>query len=93
MADDLNARVAQTLVAAYKSGHRAPVDADARALSREEAERIRRKAEAAAAKREAEATRSREGERQRCLAIWRGSKPAAGSPVEDYLRARHSRHR
>ena len=35
MADDLNARVAHTLVAAYKSGHRAPVDADARALSRE----------------------------------------------------------
>ena len=60
----------------------------ARALSREEVERIRLKAEAAATKREAEAARYREGERQRCLAIWRGSKPAAGSPVEDYLRAR-----
>ena len=60
----------------------------ARVLSEEEAARIRAKADAETAKREAEAARYREAERRRCLAIWRGSLPALGSPIEDYLRGR-----
>lgn len=54
------------------------------------AEAARREIELAQqrARREAEAAIYREKERLRCLAIWRASQPALGSPVAAYLKAR-----
>ena len=60
----------------------------ARQIDPADAARREREIERKRAQREAAAAKSREAERRRCLSIWRSSAPAAGSPVEAYLRAR-----